>query len=194
MTAASTAALPTPRWAQQGGYAYLGGIVGINNGAVTDSAPAASITVRGRYIIGGVAGLNLTNASITYNTSDNAIPVTVQANECAGGVAGVNCGNIALGSTTLRVNITAESYAGGIAGSNSMRNATTARIAGGNVTGTVTATKNYAGGAAGAVCQYYRCDADWWGVCVRANDEFAGGIAGCNMSGNGQNGKITGLR
>lgn len=56
---------------QQDGYAYLGGIVGINNGTVTDSAPAASITVRGRYIIGGVAGLNLTNASISYNNSNN---------------------------------------------------------------------------------------------------------------------------
>lgn len=177
---------------QQDGYAYLGGIVGINSGTVTDSAPAASITVRGRCIIGGVAGLNLTNASITYNTSNNIIPVTVQANECAGGVAGVNCGNIALGSTTLRVNITAESYAGGIAGSNNMRNATTASIAGGNVTGTVTATKNYAGGAAGA--NY----ADITGVtligeaCVRANDQFAGGIAGSNRAGNGQNGTITG--
>lgn len=178
---------------QQDGYAYLGGIVGINNGTVTDSAPAASITVRGRYIIGGVAGLNLTNASITYNTSDNAIPVTVQANECAGGVAGVNCGNIVLGSTTLRVNITAESYAGGIAGSNNMRNATTASIAGGNVTGTVTATKNYAGGAAGA--NYAEIDGVTLveGACVRANDRFAGGIAGSNMAGtNGQNGTITG--
>ena len=176
---------------QQDGYAYLGGIVGINNGTVTDSAPAASITVRGRYIIGGVAGLNLTNASITYNTSDS-IPVTVQANECAGGVAGVNCGNIALGGTTLQVNITAESYAGGIAGSNNMRNATTASIAGGNVTGTVTATKNYAGGAAGAnyanITDVTLID----GARVRANDQFAGGIAGCNRAGNGQNGTITG--
>lgn len=176
---------------QQDGYAYLGGIVGINNGTVTDSAPAASITVRGRYIIGGVAGLNLTNASITYNTSDNAIPVTVQANECAGGVAGVNCGNIALGSTTLRVNITAESYAGGIAGSNNMRNDKAASIAGGNVTGTVTATKNYAGGAAGAnyaeIADVTLID----GACVRANDQFAGGIAGSNRAGNGQNGTIT---
>ena len=177
---------------QQDGYAYLGGIVGINNGTVTDSAPAASITVRGRYIIGGVAGLNLTNASITYNTSNNAIPVTVQANECAGGVAGVNCGSIALGGTTLKVNITAESYAGGIAGSNNTRNATTARIAGGKVTGTVTATKNYAGGAAGAnyanITNVTLID----GACVRANDQFAGGIAGSNRAGNGQNGTITG--
>lgn len=177
---------------QQDGYAYLGGIVGINNGTVTDSAPAASITVRGRYIIGGVAGLNLTNASITYNTSDNAIPVTVQANECAGGVAGVNCGNIVLGSTTLRVNITAESYAGGIAGSNNMRNATTASIAGGNVTGTVTATKNYAGGAAGANYANITGVALVGGARVRANDRFAGGIAGSNRAGNGQNGTITG--
>lgn len=177
---------------QQDGYAYLGGIVGINNRTVTDSAPAASITVRGRYIIGGVAGLNLTNASITYNTSDNAIPVTVQANECAGGVAGVNCGNIALGSTTLRVNITAESYAGGIAGSNNMRNATTARIAGGNVTGTVTATKNYAGGAAGANYANITGVTLIGGACVRANDQFAGGIAGSNRAGtNGQIGTIT---
>ncbi len=191
---------------QQDGYAYLGGIVGINNGTVTDSAPAASITVRGRYIIGGVAGLNLTGANITYNTSNNIIPVTVQANECAGGVAGVNCGNIVLGSTTLRVNITAESYAGGIAGSNNMRNATTASIAGsnnmrnattasiagGNVTGTVTATKSYAGGAAGANYANISDVALTGGACVRANDQFAGGIAGSNRAGtNGQIGTIT---
>ena len=177
---------------QQDGYAYLGGIVGINNGTVTDSAPAASITVRGRYIIGGVAGLNLTNASITYNTSNNnIIPVTVQANECAGGVAGVNCGNIALSDTTLRVSITAESYAGGIAGSNNTRNATIANIAGGKVTGTVTATKNYAGGAAGANYAEITGVTLVDGVCVRANDQFAGGIAGCNRAGNGQNGTIT---
>lgn len=175
---------------QQDGYAYLGGIVGINNGTVTDSAPAASITVRGRYIIGGVAGLNLTDASITYNTSNN-IPVTVQANECAGGVAGVNCGSIALGGTTLQVNITAESYAGGIAGSNNMRNATTASIAGGNVTGTVTATKNYAGGAAGANYANITGVTLVDGARVHANDQFAGGIAGCNRAGNGQNGMIT---
>lgn len=176
---------------QQDGYAYLGGIVGINNGAVTNSAPAASITVRGRYIIGGVAGLNLTNASITYNTSDS-IPVTVQANECAGGVAGVNCGSIALGSTTLRVNITAESYAGGIAGSNNKRNDKAASIAGGNVTGTVTATKSYAGGAAGANYANITGVTLVDGACVRANDQFAGGIAGSNRAGNGQNGTITG--
>lgn len=177
---------------QQDGYAYLGGIVGINNGTVTDSAQAASITVRGRYIIGGVAGLNLTNASITYNTSDNAIPVTVQANECAGGVAGVNCGNIALGSTTLRVNITAESYAGGIAGSNNKRNDKAASIAGGKVTGTVTATKNYAGGAAGANYANITGVTLVDGARVRANDQFAGGIAGSNRVGtNGQIGTIT---
>ena len=177
---------------QQDGYAYLGGIVGINSGTVTNSAPAASITVRGRYIIGGVAGLNLTGANITYNTSNNIIPVTVQANECAGGVAGVNCGSIALGGTTLKVNITAESYAGGIAGSNNTRNATTASIAGGNVTGTVTATKNYAGGAAGANYANISDVALTGGACVRANDQFAGGIAGCNRAGKGQNGTITG--
>lgn len=176
---------------QQDGYAYLGGIVGINNGTVTDSAPAASITVRGRYIIGGVAGLNLTDASISYNNSDNMIPVTVQANECAGGVAGVNCGSIALGSTTLQVNITAESYAGGIAGSNNKRNDKAASIAGGNVTGTVTATKNYAGGAAGANYANITGVTLVDGARVRANDQFAGGIAGSNRAGNGQNGTIT---
>lgn len=176
---------------QQDGYAYLGGIVGINNGTVTDSAPAASITVRGRYIIGGVAGLNLTKASITYNTS-NRIPVTVQANECAGGVAGVNCGSIALDGTTLQVNITAESYAGGIAGSNNKRNDKAASIAGGNVTGTVTATKNYAGGAAGANYANITGVTLVDGACVRANDQFAGGIAGSNRAGtNGQIGTIT---
>ena len=116
----------------------------------------------------------------------------MQANECAGGVAGVNCGNIALGSTTLQVNITAESYAGGIAGSNNTRNATTASIAGGNVTGTVTATKNYAGGAAGANYANITDVTLIGGACVRANDQFAGGIAGSNRAGtNGQIGTIT---
>lgn len=179
---------------QQDSYAYLGGIVGINNRTVTDSAPAASITVRGRYIIGGVAGLNLTDANITYNTSNtsDSIPVTVQANECAGGVAGVNCGSIALGGTTLQVNITAESYAGGIAGSNNKRNDKAASIAGGNVTGTVTATKNYAGGAAGANYANITGVTLVDGARVRANDQFAGGIAGCNRVGNGQTGTITG--
>ena len=177
---------------QQDGYAYLGGIVGINNGTVTDSAPAASITVRGRYIIGGVAGLNLTDANITYNTSNNTIPVTVQANECAGGVAGVNCGSIALDGTTLQVSITAESYAGGIAGSNNKRNDKAASIEGGNVTGTVTATKNYAGGAAGANYAEITGVVLIDGACVRANDQFAGGIAGSNRAGtNGQIGTIT---
>lgn len=173
---------------QQDGYAYLGGIVGINNGKVINSAPApaASITVRGRYIIGGVAGLNLTDASITYTNSDR-IPVTVQANECAGGVAGVNCGNIVLGGTTLQVSITAESYAGGIAGSNNTRNDKATSIADGNVTGTVTATKNYAGGAAGANYANITKVTLIGEARVRANDEFAGGIAGTNE----QNGKIT---
>lgn len=174
---------------QQDGYAYLGGIVGINSGTVTNSAPAASITVRGRYIIGGVAGLNLTGASI--NISDNAISVTVQANECAGGVAGVNCGSIALGGTTLQVNITAESYAGGIAGSNNTRNAIIASIEGGMVTGTVTATKSCAGGAAGANYANISDVTLIYGACVRADDQFAGGIAGCNRAGNGQTGTIT---
>ena len=178
---------------QQDGYAYLGGIVGINNGTVINSAPAASITVRGRYIIGGVAGLNLTDANITYDISNNTIPVTVQANECAGGVAGVNCGSIALGGTTLRVSITAESYAGGIAGSNNKRNDKAASIEGGNVTGTVTATKNCAGGVAGANYANITGVTLINGACVRANDRFAGGIAGCNRAGtNGQIGTITG--
>ena len=43
------------------------------------------------------------------------------------------------------------STVGGIAGSNNKRNDKAASIEGGNVTGTVTATKNYAGGAAGAL-------------------------------------------
>ena len=116
----------------------------------------------------------------------------MQANECAGGVAGVNCGSIALGSTTLQVNITAESYAGGIVGSNNTRNATTASIEGGEVTGTVTATKNYAGGAAGANYANISDVALTGRARVRANDQFAGGIAGSNRAGtNGQIGTIT---
>ena len=60
------------------------------------------------------------------------------------------------------------------------------------MTGTVTATKNYAGGAAGANYAEIADVTLIGGACVRANDQFAGGIAGCNRAGNGQNGTITG--
>ena len=61
------------------------------------------------------------------------------------------------------------------------------------MTGTVTATKNYAGGAAGANYANITGVTLVDGACVRANDQFAGGIAGSNRAGtNGQSGTITG--
>ena len=61
------------------------------------------------------------------------------------------------------------------------------------MTGTVTATKNYAGGAAGANYANITGVTLVDGARVRANDQFAGGIAGSNRVGtNGQIGTITG--
>ncbi|WP_455501625.1 prepilin-type N-terminal cleavage/methylation domain-containing protein [Gemmiger sp.] len=168
---------------QQDAYRYLGGIAGVNGkgGTITASAPTGNVYVRGNYVIGGVAGINLSGAAINFEKSDS-LTGTVQANKCAGGVAGVNCGTVTLGNNTvLNVTVTAnEDYAGGIVGSNNSRGTTTAIVTGGQVKASVTAGKRYAGGAAGANYGTISGVIAANGTRVRANDTYAGGIAGVN--------------
>lgn len=133
---------------QQAGYLYLGGIAGVNTRSIANAVPDQGVVLRGNQVIGGIAGINMSGAAVTYDQA--ATPAaSVVATYCAGGVAGVNCGTITLGSTTqLNFTVTATTYAGGIAGSNNARGSTRGLITGGVPMAQVTAA-TYAGGAAG---------------------------------------------
>ena len=168
---------------QQDAYQYLGGIAGVNgvNGKIINSAPEADVYVRGNYIIGGVAGINLSGAVIDFEKAESLVS-SVQANYCAGGVAGVNCGTVTLGTdTVLGITVTANNrYAGGIVGSNNSRGGVTATVTGGLVRARITAGERYAGGAAGANFGTVSGVKVTGGTRVRATDTYAGGIAGIN--------------
>lgn len=165
---------------QQAGYLYLGGIAGVNTRSIANAAPDQGVVLRGNQVIGGIAGINMSGAAVTYDQT--ATPAaSVVATYCAGGVAGVNCGTITLGSTTqLNFTVTATTYAGGIAGSNNARGSTRGLITGGVPMAQVTAT-TYAGGAAGINYADIRNVNNQ--APVRANDTLAGGIAGQNAAG-----------
>ena len=90
----------------------LGGIAGINNGTITNSAPAESSSIRGGLDIGGVAGYNNKSGVITLeNANGNVYGITA-----TGGVAGYNLGTITARSVTVKVSGTTQT--GGVAGLN----------------------------------------------------------------------------
>lgn len=168
------------------GYAYLGGVAGVNGGLIQSAYPAQGCAVRGDSYVGGIAGVNLGgNAAASTRKgliicTENKSTGTVEANQYAGGVAGANVGNISL-SGQLQSSVTATSYAGGVAGINTDKgniygadNATDA------VSGSVTAA-NYAGGVAGTnSAEITRVENH---ASVRASTKYAGGIAGVNAAG-----------
>lgn len=170
------------------GYAYLGGVAGVNGGLIQSAYPAQGCAVRGDSYVGGIAGVNLGgNAAASKGLiicTENNSTGTVEANQYAGGVAGANVGNISL-SGQLQSSVTAADYAGGVAGINTTYNAYRGSIYGadnanGAVLGSVTAA-NYAGGVAGTNrAEITRVDNY---ASVRASTKYAGGIAGVNDAG-----------
>ena len=170
------------------GYAYLGGVAGVNGGLIQSAYPAQGCAVRGDSYVGGIAGVNLggdvaASKGLIICTENNSTG-TVEANQYAGGVAGANVGNISL-SGQLQSSVTAADYAGGVAGINTTYNAYRGSIYGadnanGAVLGSVTAA-NYAGGVAGTNrAEITRVDNY---ASVRASTKYAGGIAGVNDAG-----------
>lgn len=172
------------------GYAYLGGVAGVNGGRIQSAYPAQGCAVRGDSYVGGIAGVNLGgNAAASTRKgliicTENKSTGTVEANQYAGGVAGANVGNISL-SGQLQSSVTAADYAGGVAGINTTYNAYKGSIYGaentnGTVLGSVNAA-NYAGGVAGTnSAEITRVDNY---ASVRASTKYAGGIAGENNAG-----------
>ena len=170
------------------GYAYLGGVAGVNGGLIQSAYPAQGCAVRGDSYVGGIAGVNLggdaaASKGLIICTENNSTG-TVEANQYAGGVAGANVGSISL-SGQLQSSVTATGYAGGVAGINTTYNAYKGRIYGTEnatdaVLGSVTAA-NYAGGVAGTNrAEITRVENH---ASVRASTKYAGGIAGENNAG-----------
>ena len=168
------------------GYAYLGGVAGVNGGLIQSAYPAQGCAVRGDSYVGGIAGVNLggdaeasTRKGLIICTENNNTG-TVEANRYAGGVAGANVGNISL-SGQLQSSVTATGYAGGVAGINTDKGSIYGdENANGAVGGSVIAA-NYAGGVAGTNrAEITRVENH---ASVRASTKYAGGIAGVNDEG-----------
>lgn len=166
------------------GYAYLGGVAGVNGGLIQSAYPAQGCAVRGDSYVGGIAGVNLggdaaASKGLIVCTENNSTG-TVEANQYAGGVAGANVGSISL-SGQLQSSVTANKYAGGVAGINTDKGSIYGdENANGAVSGSVTAA-NYAGGVAGTNrAEITRVDNH---ASVRASTQYAGGIAGENAAG-----------
>lgn len=166
------------------GYAYLGGVAGVNGGLIQSAYPAQGCAVRGDSYVGGIAGVNLggdaaASKGLIVCTENNSTG-TVEANQYAGGVAGANVGSISL-SGQLQSSVTANKYAGGVAGINTDKGSIYGdENANGAVSGSVTAA-NYAGGVAGTNrAEITRVENR---ASVRASTQYAGGIAGENDAG-----------
>lgn len=102
---------------------YVGGLVGVNSGSVTNGRNNGTIT--GVKYVGGMVGSNGKNSTLTNLVNDSSAAITGE--QYVGGIAGDNAGTITTGNeeTDENVNlinrgtITGQQYVGGVAGSNS---------------------------------------------------------------------------
>ena len=102
---------------------YVGGLVGVNSGSVTNGRNNGTIT--GVKYVGGMVGSNEADATLKNLVNDSSAAITGE--QYVGGIAGDNAGTITTGNeeTDKTVNlinrgtITGQQYVGGVAGSNS---------------------------------------------------------------------------
>lgn len=102
---------------------YVGGLVGVNSGSVTNGRNNGTIT--GVKYVGGMVGSNKQGATLKNLVNDSSAAITGE--QYVGGIAGSNAGTITTGNeeTDETVNlinrgtITGQQYVGGVAGSNS---------------------------------------------------------------------------
>lgn len=113
----------TPTQDDDGISKYVGGLVGVNSGSVTNGRNNGTIT--GNEYVGGMVGINGENSTLTNLVNDSSAAITGE--QYVGGIAGSNAGTITTGNeeTDKTVNlinrgtITGQQYVGGVAGSNS---------------------------------------------------------------------------
>ena len=97
------------------GY-YVGGLVGTNNGSVTDGRNNGTIT--GNEYVGGMVGSNANGS--TLSNLVNGESADIIGENYVGGIAGKNSGSISANDSNLenRGSITGQNYVGGVAGLN----------------------------------------------------------------------------
>lgn len=102
---------------------YVGGLVGVNSGSVTNGRNNGTIT--GVKYVGGMVGSNEAGATLKNLVNDSSAAITGE--QYVGGIAGDNAGIITTGNEETdetvnlinRGSITGQQYVGGVAGSNS---------------------------------------------------------------------------
>lgn len=113
----------TPTQDDDGISKYVGGLVGVNSGSVTNGRNNGTIT--GNEYVGGLVGSNAQDATLKNLVNDSSAAITGE--QYVGGIAGDNAGTITTGNeeTDETVNlinrgtITGQQYVGGVAGRNS---------------------------------------------------------------------------
>ena len=121
----------------------IGGLVGANDGAITDSFAAGEVAAENCNVVGGLAGSNNAASSRIYRSHAD---VQVTGKENVGGFAGSSTGDVR-DSYSLG-NVTGSGYVGGFAGSIS---AAKTVASAGTVTVTGSSASGYAGGFAGSL-------------------------------------------
>lgn len=96
---------------------YVGGLVGSNEGSITNGRNNGEIT--GNNYVGGLVGSNGADSTLTNLVNDSAAAIT--GDNYVGGIAGSNAGTISAENQTNLINrgsITGQNYVGGVAGEN----------------------------------------------------------------------------
>lgn len=184
------------------GLDAMGGVVGLNEGLITDCTLSGSMGSATQDYIGGIAGLNV--GSRTAGTIENCTAgknCTVTGRTAVGGIVGFNLSGGRVQNCTGSANVSGTGRVGGIAGENggeivlSGAKAGARRVTGSGsgvggvigvnaATGTVRAESGLAGGIAGAQegAAARLCFAKNLGR-VTANTGAAGGIVGIGSAG-----------
>ena len=96
---------------------YVGGLVGVNSGSVTNGRNNGTIT--GTNNVGGMVGSNEAGATLTNLVNDSS--AAIEGENYVGGIAGTNAGTITAQNQSNLINrgsITGQNYVGGVAGEN----------------------------------------------------------------------------
>ena len=158
---------------------YIGGIAGLNVGTLENCTAGKNCTVTGRTAVGGIVGFNLSGGRVQNCTGS----ANVSGAGRVGGIAGINRGTLggASGSclTSQAAEVRAESgLAGGIAGA---QEGAAACLRFAKNLGRVMANTGAAGGIVGISSGESTVENCYGNGSVASSDGYAGGIAGENL-------------
>jgi uncharacterized repeat protein (TIGR02543 family) len=98
------------------GNSFVGGLVGGNNGTVSNSYSTSSVT--GNSFVGGLVGVNI-YSTVSYSTVSNSYACgNVTGTFFVGGLLGGNAGTGNVSNSYSTGNVTGDSYVGGLVGRN----------------------------------------------------------------------------